>query len=78
VIIHTLALQKNARGIIYASVLALQTKYDVKKLLKKRQTFSLGRDYIEGFAKFIESKGKKPFGGLDSFQELRSTGYEAV
>lgn len=78
VIIHTLAAQKNIRGIIYASAIALKTKYNVRKLIGKRQTFGLGREYIEGFAEFIESGGKKPFGGLDSFDELRSVGYEAV
>lgn len=78
VIIHTLAVQKNIHGIIYASFLAIKSKYDVRKLLKKRQTFNLGRDYIRGFVEFILSRGKKPFGGLDSFDELRSVGYGAV
>ena len=78
VIIHTLAIQKDTRGIIYASVIALKSKYDVRKLLKKRQTYNLSRDYIHRFVEFILSDGKKPFGGLDSYHELRSVGYGAV
>ena len=77
-IIHTLAIQKNARGIIYASYLALKNRYGVKALLGKRQTYGLGKEYIGGFAKFIESKGKVPFGGLKSLDEVRSVGYAAV
>jgi uncharacterized membrane protein len=78
IIIHNLALQKNIHGIIYASYLALHNKYDVKALLKKKQTYGLGKEYIEGFVKFIDSKGKVPFGGLKSLDEVRSLGYGAV
>ncbi|MBI5159662.1 hypothetical protein HY992_06085 [Candidatus Micrarchaeota archaeon] len=77
-IIHTLAIQKNTRGIVYAAFLALKNKYNVKLLLNKRQTFGVGKDYIVGFVNFIESRGKTPFGGLASLEELRSVGYEAV
>jgi len=78
IIIHTLALQKNTRGIIYASYLALKNKYNVKALLRKKQTYGLGKDYIDGFVKFIESEGEVPFGGLKSLDEVRSVGYGAV
>jgi hypothetical protein len=78
IIIHTLALQKNIHGIIYASYLALHNKYDAKALLKKKQTYGLGKEYIGGFAKFIETRGKVPFGGLKSLDEVRSLGYGAV
>lgn len=78
VIVHTLAIEKNARGVIYAAYLALKNGYDMKLLLKKRQTFGLGREYIKGFAEFIESRGGKPFAGLTGLDELRSLGYGDV
>jgi Mn-dependent DtxR family transcriptional regulator len=78
VIIHTLAVQKNIRGIIYASYLALKNKYNIRLLLRKRQAFGLGKEYISGFAEFIESRGRKPFAGLTGFDELRSLGYGNV
>lgn len=77
VIIHTLALEKGTRGAMYASVLALKNKYYVYRLLAKRQTFGLGRKYIKEFVEFILSKGRKPFDGLVSFEELGAVGYEA-
>ncbi len=77
-IIHTLAIQKNARGIVYAAFLALKNNYRVRRLLKKKQAFELGKEYLKGFVKFVETKGKTPFGGLTSLEELRSVGYEAV
>ena len=78
VIIHTLAVEKNIHGIIYASYLALKNNCKVRFLLNKKQTFGLGKDYIGGFVEFIESKGKKPFAGLTGFDELRSLGYGKV
>ncbi len=69
VIIHTLAISKDARGINYASFLVLKNKYNPRLLLKKRHTFGLGREYLANFVEFIETRGEKPFGGLESLKE---------
>ena len=78
IIVHTLAVEKNIHGIIYASYLALKNKYNARRLLNKKQTFGLGKEYISGFVEFMESRGKKPFAGLTGFGELRSLGYGKV
>ena len=78
VIIHALAVDKNTHGIICAAFLALKNGYKARLLLRKRQTFGLGREYIRGFAEFIESRGKKPFAGLSGLDELKALGYGKV
>lgn len=78
VIIHTLAVAKSIHGVTCASFLALKNNYNVGLLLKKRQAFGLGKEYISGFVEFIESKGRKPFAGLTSFDEMGPLGYGKV
>lgn len=77
-IIHTLDIEHNARGVLYASFLALKNNYDVRLLLKKRHIFGLTKEYLQGFVDFVQSRGKKPFAGLDSLEELKAMGYGHV
>ncbi|MCX6778451.1 MAG: hypothetical protein NT157_06250 [Candidatus Micrarchaeota archaeon] len=70
VALHILAVSKDARGVIYATVLILKNKRNPRLLLRKRQTFGLGREYLLGFVEFLESRGGKPFEGVDSFEEI--------
>ncbi|MFH1787843.1 MAG: ArsR family transcriptional regulator [Candidatus Altiarchaeota archaeon] len=64
VIIHILALGRDARSIMYAAALVLKNKRNPRLLLKKRQTFGLGKEFLLRFVEFLETKGAKPFGGL--------------
>lgn len=70
VVIQILALGQDARSIMYAAVLILKNKRNLMLLLKKRQTYGLGREYILGFVRFLQSNGKEPFGGINSFDEI--------
>jgi len=69
VIIHTLAVCKGERGIIYAAALALKNNYDSSLLSKKKQTFGLGKNYLQDFALFLTTRGKSGFEGFDSIAE---------
>ncbi len=77
-IIHALALNRDSRGIIYAAYLAIKNKYNPLSLLKKRQDYGLGQECLEGFARFVETRGKIPFEGLNSFEEVEALGNGAV
>ncbi|MBU0586297.1 hypothetical protein KJ780_02195, partial [Candidatus Micrarchaeota archaeon] len=74
IIVHTLAVSKDARSICYAALLAFKSKDAVSLLQRKKQTFGLGKEYIYNFAEFIRTKGRAPFEGV-SFKEIEEMGY---
>lgn len=70
VIIHTLALSRDARNITYVSALMLKNSFNPKKLLMKRQLFNLGKDFINEIIKFMETKGQFMPAGFPSWEEV--------
>ncbi|MFH2106804.1 MAG: winged helix-turn-helix domain-containing protein [Candidatus Micrarchaeota archaeon] len=75
VVIHTLALSRDERNISYVCALMLKNSFNPKKLLAKRQLFSLGKKFINEIIKFIESKGKKTFPGFPTWEEVEGVAY---
>ncbi len=70
VVVHTLALSKDERNISYVSALMLKTSFNPKKLLRKRQLFGLGEDFINDLIKFVEAKGRFRPAGFPSWKEV--------
>lgn len=70
VIIHTLALGRDARTLIYVSALMVKNKFDYGKLLKKRQHFDIPEDFIEKLIGFVESKE-----GFPSWKEVEEVAH---
>lgn len=75
VVIHTLALSRDARNIAYVSALMLKNSFDPRKLLKKRQVFGLGKDFIGELIKFMETKGGFMPAGFPSWKEVGGIAY---
>ncbi|MEW5997083.1 MAG: helix-turn-helix domain-containing protein [Candidatus Micrarchaeota archaeon] len=75
VIIHTLAVSRDARSIMYVAALMLKNKFDYNKLLRKKQRFDLPEEFIKNLIGFVESKGKKTFEGFPSWEEVGDVAY---
>ena len=75
VIIHTLALNKDARSIMYVATLMIKNKFGYVKLLGKKQHFDLADDFIKNLFDFVNTKGVKTFEGFPSWKEVRDVAY---
>lgn len=75
VVIHTLALSKDARNISYVSALMLKNSFSPKRLIKKRQLFGLGKDFIGEIIRFMETKGRFMPEGFPSWKEVERIAY---
>ncbi len=74
-VIHTLALSRDARSISYVSGLMLKNSFNPTRLLKKRQLFGLGRDFIKELIKFMETEGRSMPAGFPSWKEVEGIAY---
>jgi Mn-dependent DtxR family transcriptional regulator len=70
VVIHTLALSRDARSLIYVSAFMVKNKFDYGKLLKKRQHFDIPKGFIEKLIGFVESKE-----GFPSWKEVEEVAH---
>lgn len=70
VVIHTLALSRDARNIAYVSALMLKNSFNPKKLLMKRQLFNFGKDFINDLIAFMETRGQCMPAGFPSWKEV--------
>ncbi|MFH0884342.1 MAG: helix-turn-helix domain-containing protein [Candidatus Micrarchaeota archaeon] len=75
VVIHTLALSRDVRNISYVTALMLKNSFNPKRLLKKRQLFDLGKDFISELIKFMETKGRFMPAGFPSWKEVEEIAY---
>lgn len=75
IIIHSLAVNSDERGIMYAAALIIKNKLDPNGLLKKKQRFGINEDIIKNMIKLIKTKGKIKAEGLPSWDEIRETAY---
>lgn len=70
VIIHTLALGRDARSIIYVSALMIKNKFEYNNLLKKKQHFEMPEEFIERLIDFVKSKE-----GFPSWKEVEEVAH---
>lgn len=70
VVMHTLALGRDARSIIYVSALMAKNKFGYGKLLKKRQHFEIPEKDIENLVDFVKSKE-----GFPSWKEVEEVAH---
>ncbi len=75
IILHTLAISKDARSIAYVSALILKNNLDQKRLLEKKQRFGLGEDFINALIEFARSKGERAPPEFPSWEEVEGVAY---
>jgi len=73
IIIHTLALGRDTRTILYVSALVIKNKFDYGKLLKKRQRFDISEEFIRNLIDFVQSK--RTYKGFPSWKEVEEVAY---
>jgi len=70
VVIHTLAVSKDARSIAYACALILKNSINPRHLLEKRQLFTLTEDFMRDLARFVQCKGEPAPAGFPAWDEV--------
>lgn len=75
VIIHTLALSRDARNISYVAAIMLRNRFNPRKLLGKRQLFGLDRDFINDLIRFMETRGGFAPPGFPSWKEVEGVAH---
>lgn len=75
IILHTLAISKDARNIAYIGALLLKNNLDPKQLLEKKQRFGLGEEFINDLIEFMRSKGKSSPLGFPTWEEVEGVAY---
>lgn len=75
VVIHTLALSRDARNISYVCALMLKNRFKSRRLLRKEQLFGLGKDFINDIIRFMETKGTVTPAGFPSWKDVEGIAY---
>ncbi|MFH0884614.1 MAG: winged helix-turn-helix domain-containing protein [Candidatus Micrarchaeota archaeon] len=75
IIVHTLAISKDARSIAYVSALMIKNNLDPERLLEKKQLFGLGEDFMNALVGFMRSKGGYAAPGFPSWGEVEAVAH---
>ncbi len=70
VVLGILSMLADSRNVAYAAALVVKNRLDPHLLLESKRRYSLTPELIRGFVDFVESRGRIPFAGLDSFDEV--------
>ena len=70
VVIHTLAVSKDARSIAYACALMLKNSINPQHLLEKKQLFTLTEDFMRDLVRFMQCRGEQSPAGFPAWDEV--------